>query len=79
MAAPKRAKSAAKPAEKKRQPPPGMVGAFFYLPESLLEALDAWTERVNAERVGPQWSRTDVVRAALERAIRERADKGEAP
>jgi hypothetical protein len=80
MATTKRAKPAAKAAAKpKRQPPPGTAGAFFYLPEALLEALDRWTERVNESRTGPQWSRTDVVRAALQRAVDERAAKGEAP
>jgi len=80
MATSKRAKTAAKPAVKgKRQPPPGTAGAFFYLPEALLESLDAWTAQVNASRTGPQWSRTDVVRAVLQRAWDERGSKGEAP
>ena len=64
---------------KKRAPPPGTRQALFYLPAEMLEGLDAWAEKLSAKGIGPAWSRSDVVKAALQRALAERAEKGEAP
>lgn len=46
---------------------------------ALLEGLDAWVEKLNAGNTGPRWSRSDVMRATLARALKERGEKGEAP
>lgn len=45
----------------------------------LLADLDAWIERLNAAGTGPRWTRSDVVRAALQRAVKDRGEKGETP
>lgn len=46
----------------------------------LAAALDAWTAKLNSGPEGtPRWSRSDVIRSALWRAVRERGEKGEAP
>jgi hypothetical protein len=55
--------------------PPVMVR----LEPPLLAALDAWVERLNATTDGPPWTRGEVVRAALARALEERGAAGEAP
>ncbi len=55
--------------------PPIMVR----LEPPLLAALDAWVERLNATTEGPPWTRGEVVRAALVRALEERGKVGEAP
>jgi len=68
-----------KAAPKKRAPPPGTRQALFYLPDGMLDALDAWAEKLTAKSTGPAWSRSDVVKAALQRALAERGEKGEAP
>lgn len=44
----------------------------------MLEALDKWAEKLNAKG-GPRWTRQDVVKAALTRALEERGKKGETP
>jgi hypothetical protein len=46
---------------------------------ALLAALDAWADKLNAASTGPKWSRTDVIRAALARAVKERGEQGDAP
>lgn len=40
----------------------------------LLQDLDAWLADVNERVVGPRWSRTDLVRAVLERSVQSRPD-----
>ena len=46
----------------------------------LARDLDAWAERLNsATPDAPKWNRASVARAALRRALRERAEKGEVP
>jgi hypothetical protein len=67
-------KSKAKPA-----PDDGTVKVQFRFAPSLLASLDAWADALNAASSGPRWTRTDVVKAALERALKERGTKGEAP
>ncbi len=39
------------------------------LPEELLTKLDAHADRLRAEQPGPAWSRADVVRLLLTRAL----------
>jgi len=65
--------------EGKRQPPAGTRSALFYLPDDLLEALDAWKDAINAKGEGPQWSRSDLVKAVLKRAVDRNAGSGETP
>ena len=65
-----------KPAKTKS---PASVKVMFRFPPELLASLDSWADSLNETGGGPQWSRTDVVKAALQRALRERASKGEAP
>jgi hypothetical protein len=77
--APTRASSKKTAAAKKRMPPDGTRQALFYLPAGMLDGLDAWAAKLSAKGVGPAWSRSDVVRAALQRALDERAAKDEAP
>ncbi len=55
--------------------PPVMVR----LEPPLLAALDAWVERLNATTDGPPWTRGEMVRAVLVRALEERGKAGEAP
>lgn len=59
--------------------PEGTTPLNINLPTDLMERLDGWVERLNAAPSGPRWSRTDVVRSALARAIDERGEKGETP
>lgn len=74
-------KTPAKPkkAEPKRKPPPGTRSVLIYLPEALVTGLDAWVLALNEGKRGPQWTRSDVIKAALQRAVDERAPKGEEP
>lgn len=74
-----RATSKKTAATKKRMPPDGTRQALFYLPAGMLDGLDAWAAKLSAKGVGPAWSRSDVVRAVLQRALDERAAKDEAP
>jgi hypothetical protein len=45
----------------------------------VLAALDAWVARLNETASGPPWTRGEVVRAALVRALEERGAAGEEP
>ena len=45
----------------------------------LVAGLDAWLEKLNGATRGPKWTRTALARAAIDRAIREWGEKGEAP
>lgn len=63
----------------RRAPPEGTHAVTLYLPVAMVEGLDAWAEKLSAKGIGPAWSRSDVVRAALQRALEDRAAKGEAP
>lgn len=73
----KAAKTAAKTVE--RRPPAGTKSVLVYLPTELVANLEQWAANINAAEVGPQWSRSDVVKAALARAWTERGSKGERP
>jgi hypothetical protein len=70
-----------RPAPKKGQPAaPEIVALNMNVPLDLLAALDGWAEKLNADPTGsPRWTRSDVIRAALWRAVKERGEKGEAP
>lgn len=58
---------------------PNRAATVLRLDPALVAALDAWVARLNDGNEGPQWTRTTLIRAALQRAVRERAAKGEAP
>ena len=45
----------------------------------VLAALDAWVARLNETTSRPPWTRGEVVRAALVRALEERGETGEEP
>lgn len=62
-----------------RRPPPGTKSVLVYLPIELVANLETWAANINKAAVGPQWSRSDVVKAALTRAWDERGANGEAP
>jgi hypothetical protein len=73
MARPKRVQRAVKPAGAR---PDGSKPITMNLPEDLVEQLDAWAQWLTEN--GPvKWSRTDVVKAALRRALRDRGEGGE--
>jgi len=74
-----KAKTAARPKRAATPKPAGTTPLNMNVPNELFDGLDAWVERLNAALVGPRWTRTAVVTAVLARALRERADKGEAP
>lgn len=68
------------PKKGSKKPERDRSGALYVLLEpAQLEALDGWVDRLNANNEGPQWTKTAIVRAVLARALRERAEKGEAP
>lgn len=48
----------------------------FRLPKSLVESLDAYAARLAKEQAGMTFTRTDVVRILLTRALAESAPKG---
>ncbi len=56
-----------------------VVPIVLRLPGNLVASLDAWVTRLNTDATVPQWTRTDVIRAALTRAERERGAKGQVP
>ena len=74
-------RTAAKPASKptKAPPEPRKAPVMIRMDLELQEQLDAWVDRLNADTDGPRWTRTDVIRVTLQRALRERGAKGEAP
>ncbi len=57
---------------------PEVIQTAFRAPAEMLDALDAWAEKLN-EATHARWSRNAIILAIVERALRERADKGEAP
>jgi hypothetical protein len=59
---------------------PNTAATVVRLDPVLLEALDAWADKLNAATPeAPPWSRTNIIRASLARAVRERGEKGESP
>ncbi len=74
-AAVKRATAKARAAPKRE----ASAAAVLRLEPSLMDGLDEWVERLNKDNAGPKWTRSDVIRATLTRALRERAAKGESP
>lgn len=74
-----KAKTAAKPKRAPAPKPAGTTPLNMNVPNELFDALDSWVERLNAELVGPRWTRTALVTAVLARAVKERGSKGEAP
>ena len=68
-----------KPAVKRpaRAPRPGALYAI--VGDDLLTGLDTWVGRLNHAIEGPAWSRQDLVKAVVKRALKERGEKGEAP
>jgi hypothetical protein len=64
----------------KPKPPdaPAMSQTAFRAPANTLAALDEWVDRLNQE-THARWSRNSLLLAIIDRALRERADKGEAP
>lgn len=59
--------------------PAGTTPLNINLPDELMEALTSWVDTLNEQSVGARWTRTDVVRTALTRAVEERGKKGETP
>jgi hypothetical protein len=59
--------------------PEGTTPLNINLPTAVFERLDAWVERLNAGSDGPRWTRTDLIRTVLVRALNERGDRGESP
>lgn len=59
--------------------PEGTTPLNINLPTEVFARLDAWVERLNAQSAGPRWTRTDVIRTALVRALDERGDGGGSP
>lgn len=52
---------------------------YARVPNTLLADLDAWAAKLNAGKLGPQWTRNDIVRVVLARAVKERGSKGGEP
>lgn len=71
------AKTTSKPAKAPLEPRTAPV--MIRMEVDLQERLDAWVDQLNASSEGPRWTRTDVIRVTLQRALRERGAKGEAP
>jgi hypothetical protein len=61
-------------APKKKPAPPESAKIQFRFPTELIDALDAWTAKLNEGRSWPLLTRSDVVRDALLWAARERPD-----
>lgn len=59
--------------------PDGTTQLNVNLPTEVMERLDAWLESLNSKPAGPRWTRTDIVRTVLTRALDEHGEKGEAP
>lgn len=57
----------------------GGQALYAVVGEKLIEDLDAWVDRLNEKSAGPKWTRQDVVKAALARAVRERGEAGKDP
>jgi len=56
------------------------AGALYaVVGEDVLERLTEWVDKLNATATGPKWTRQDLVRVVLVRALNERGAKGEAP
>jgi hypothetical protein len=74
-------RTAAKPTSKptKATPEARTAPVMIRMELDLQERLDAWVEKLNTDSEGPRWTRTDVIRVSLQRALRERGAKGEAP
>lgn len=58
---------------------PNTAPTTLRLDPALVDALDKWAGKLNAGGIGPQWTRADLIRAALWRAVKDRGEKGEAP
>ncbi len=59
---------------------PNTAATVLRVDGSLLADLDAWVERLNSgNELGPKWTRSDLIRVVLTKAVRERGAKGEAP
>ena len=65
-------------AAKKSAPadPNELVPFNFRMPRSILDGLDTWVDELNAGRALGKVTRSDLIRAVLEKAIRERPDLG---
>lgn len=61
-----------------RATPPGTKAVCVYLPTGLVEALDAWAAERTAAG-GPTWSRTDVMKDVLGRAVADHEARRTAP
>jgi hypothetical protein len=59
---------------------PNTAATVIRVDPALLRALDEWAEKLNSRTSGgPRWSRSDVIRATLTRAVKERGAKGVEP
>lgn len=75
---PKSAKPKATPKRVVKRPE-GTTQLNVNLPSELMDRLDGWVAKLNEAPTGARWSRTDVVRTLLVRALDDRGEKGEAP
>jgi hypothetical protein len=66
------------PVAKPKASKPEMTQTALRVPPEVMDALDAWTERLNAKSHA-RWSRNAVILAVIERALRERGAAGEEP
>lgn len=72
------AKTKSKPARKVVRPE-GTTQLNVNLPSELMSRVDAWILRINARLEGARWTRTDIVRTVLSKALEAHAEKGESP
>lgn len=57
-----------------------LVALNINVPQSLMDGLDAWVEKVRAGNpLHASLTRTDIIRAVLTRAIEEKGKAGELP
>lgn len=64
-------------AARRHDPPKSNLTPFtMRMPDDILAGLDAWVDEMNAGRALGRVTRSDLIRAVLEKAIRERPDLG---
>ncbi len=78
--APRTSPKAGKPASKRVVArPEGTTQINVNLPAGVAQRLEAWVAKLNESPEGARWTKTDIIRTLLVRALDERGEKGEAP